>query len=95
MTLKINDKIIEQVSSYKYLRVTIDQKLHWSDHINSIKSKANKRLNFVRKLGQFKVDRTLITLFYKPVIESILSFCITCWGGNSSKGDRMKVDRIV
>ena len=29
---------------------------------------------FVRKLGKFKVDRTLITLSYKFVIESILSF---------------------
>ena len=47
------------------------------------------------KLGQFKVDRTLITLFYKSVIESILYFCITCWGGNSSNGDRIKVDKII
>ena len=95
MPLKIYDKIIEQISTYKYLGVTIGEKLHWSDHLNNIKFKANKRLYFVRKLGQFKIDRTLITLFYKSVIESILSFCITCWGGKSSKGDRMKVDRII
>ena len=61
----------------------------------NIKSKVNKGIYFVKKLGHFKVDRTLVTLFYKPVIESILSFCITCWGGNSSKGDRMKVDSII
>ena len=95
MPLKINDQIIDQVCTYKYLGITIDEKLHWSDHINNIKSKANKRLYFVRKLGQFKVDRTLITLFYKSVIESVLFFCITCWGGNSSKGHRIKVDRII
>ena len=46
--------------------------------VTNIKSKAKKRLYFVRKLGQFKVDRILITLFYKTVIESVLSFCITC-----------------
>ena len=95
MPLKINDQIIDQVCTYKYLEITIDEKLHWSDHINNIKSKANKRLYFVRKLGQFKVDRTLITLFYKSVIENVLSFCITCCGGNSSKGDRIKVERII
>ena len=95
MPLKINDQIIDQVCTYKYLGITIDKKLHWSDHINNIKSKANKRLYFVRKLGQFKVDRILIALFYKSVIESVLSFCITCWGGNSSKGDRINVDRII
>ena len=95
MPLKIDDQIIHQVCKYKYLGVTIDEKLHWSDRINNIKSKANKRLYFVRKLGLFKVDRKLPTLFYKFVIESILSFCITCWGGNSSKGDRIKVERII
>ena len=45
-----------------------------SDHIDNIK--ANKRLYFVRKFCQFKVDRTLITLFYKSVIESILSYLL-------------------
>ena len=95
MHLKINDQNFDQVCTYKYLGITIDEKLHWSDHINDIKSKTNKRLHCVRKLGQFKVDRTLVTLFYKSVIESVLSFCITCWGGNSSKGDRIKVDRII
>ena len=34
--LKINDQIIDQVCTYKYLGVTIDEKLHWSDHINDI-----------------------------------------------------------
>ena len=59
--------------------------------------KQKKQLYFFRKLGQFnfKVGKTLITMFYKSVIENIVSFCITCWGGNSSKGDRIKVDRII
>ena len=93
MPLKINDQMIDQVSIYKYLEVTIDEKLYWSDHINNIKSRANSI--FVKKLGQFKVDKTLITLFYKSSIESILSFCITFCGGSSSKGNRKKVDRII
>ena len=32
MPLKINNQIIELVSTYKYLGVTIDEKIHWSDH---------------------------------------------------------------
>ena len=93
MPLKINDQIIDQVCTYKYLGVTIDEKLHWSDHINNIKSNADSILS--GKLGHFKVDRKFITLFYKTFIESVLSFCITCWGENSSKGDHIKVDGII
>ena len=86
MPLKINDKIIDQVCTYKCLGITIDEKLHWSDHINNIKSKENKRLYFVRKLGQFKVDRTLITLFYKFVIESVLPFLYYLLGREHFEG---------
>ena len=91
MPLKIGDQIIDQVWTYKYLG--IEEKLHCSDHINNIRAKANKWLYFVRKLGQFKVDRTLITFFYKSIIESILSFCITYWGGHSS--NKKTLDKII
>ena len=67
--LEINDYTIEQVSEYKYLGVTIDDKLHWSGHINNIKSKANKPLQFMRKLGPFKVDKTRITLFLNQLLR--------------------------
>ena len=94
MPLKIDYQIIEQVSTYKYLGVTIDEKLHSSGHMNNAESKAKKRPCFVM-LGQFKAVKTLITLSYSYPMESILSFCITCWGGNSSKIDHVKVDRII
>ena len=80
MPLKINDQIIDQFCTYTYLGVTIGEKLHWSDRINNIKSQANKCLYFVRKLGQFKVDRTLITLSYKSVIDSVLFFFVLLVG---------------
>ena len=51
MTLKINDQIIDQVSTFKYLGVTVYEKLHWSDHINNIKSKTTKRLCFIWEIG--------------------------------------------
>ena len=51
MPLKINDQIIEQVSTYTYLGVTVDEKLPWSDNINNIKSKASKRLYFIWEIG--------------------------------------------
>ena len=88
-------QIIEEASTFKHFEVAIDEKLHWKNQINIIRSKVNKRLYFVRKLRQFKVNKTHITLFYKSAIESILCFCVTFWEGNISKGNCMKVVRII
>ena len=59
-----------------------------------MKSKANIRLCFVRKLGQFKVDRTFITLFYKSCILSCL-FVLLVGEGTVRRKGRMKIDRII
>ena len=74
MPLKINDQIIEHTG--------ILEKLHWSDHINNFQSilmqTYNSIIYFFRILGQFKIYKTLITIFYKSVIGKLLSLCITC-----------------
>ena len=75
MPVKINNQwasFYVQVSwSYHRWEDTLEQ-LQNQDYI----LEQTNRLFFVRKLRQFKVDKTLITLFDKSVIESILSFCI-------------------
>jgi len=47
--LVVSDQIVELVSSSKLLGVTIDDSLRWHDRINSVTSKANKRLWFSEK----------------------------------------------
>lgn len=84
-SIKIEGETVEQVKSYKYLGVLINNKLDWSDHALSITSKINKRMFFVRKLNYFKVDKTLISLFYLSVIQSIIYFCVCVHGEGMSK----------
>ena len=68
MPLHITGEAAQQVSNYKYLRVTIEDRLQWSDL-----AKNNKRIYFLRKLTKFHVDKTLITLFYRSTVRSVLS----------------------
>ena len=79
--LKIKGKTIEQVELYIYLGITIDNQLNWDAHALSVLNKVNKRLYFLRKLGSFQIDFTIMSLFYTSVIESVLTFCIIGWGG--------------
>ena len=40
---------LEEVSSAKYLGVTIHNKLKWNEHISNIKTKATKTLGFIKR----------------------------------------------
>ena len=93
--IKISDQNVTQVESYKYLGVTIDNQLKWDEHASITFKKANKRVYFLRKLKQFQIDSTLIYLFYQSTIQSILSFCVTGWGGNVSETQKNKVDSLI
>ena len=41
------------------------------------------------------IDCTILTLFYKSFIESILTFCIVCWFGNASVSQGNMLRRII
>ena len=75
----IHDKEVEMASKYKYLGIIFDNKLKWDDNIEAIVKKGRQRLYFVRTLNSFLVDRTILTLFYKSFIESVLTFSLSCW----------------
>ena len=50
---------------------------------------------FLRKLVYFNVDSTLLCLFYRSVVESLLTFCLTAWGGNTRIKDKEKINRLI
>jgi hypothetical protein len=81
----INGEVVEQVETYKYLGTIINNKLCWKDNVNLICTKARKRIYYVRKLKEFKVDPTIMRLFYNSVVQSVIVFSIVCWYGNLPK----------
>ena len=94
LPMTMRGETIEFVASFKYLGTIIDNKLSWIDHCQNVYAKAQQRLYFLRKMYSFHVDRTILLLFYKSVIESvILSSCIV-WFGACRKEDAEKLKRI-
>ena len=64
----------ETVSSAKVLGVTISSDLKWSAHIDSITTKAVKRLYLLRQLKRAGVSSSDLLLFYCSVIRSVLEY---------------------
>ena len=63
----------ELVSSAKVLGVVISSDLKWSAHIDSITTKAAKRLYLLRQLKRAGIAHSVLIRFYCSVIRSILN----------------------
>ena len=69
---------LEVVNSAKYLGVTLQHRLDWDDHINSIWTKANKVLGFLRR--NLKISSPSIKAkAYKTFVRPILEYCSSVW----------------
>ena len=79
----------------KYLGTTIDSKLTWDGNTSAIYKKGQQRMHFMRKLRQYRVDRSIMKLFYQSFIESALTFCLIAWYGALSLDNRSKLSKIV
>jgi hypothetical protein len=64
----------------KYLGVTLDSRLSFQSHILSIAQRVRK-LTFVFKQLRHIVDEKLMRNIYLALCHSIVSYCITIWGG--------------
>ena len=93
--IEIGGELVERVSDYKYLGVTVNDKLDWSVHAQNVMSKVNQRMYFVRKLNSFGVDSILVSLFYSAVVQSLMSFCVIAWGGNLASKYVSQFDRVA
>ena len=91
----IDGQEIEVTSKYKYLGTIIDSQLTWVDQTKEVATKSNQRMYFLRKLLSFNVDRTIMTMFYKSVIESVITFGSCVWYNNARQVDKGKLRRIV
>ena len=91
----IKGQTIECVQSYKYLGTTIDSKLCFEANCEAVCQKAQQRLYCLRKLSHFHIDRTLMVMFYRAFIESVLSFSLVSWFKHTSLKDKNSLGLVV
>lgn len=75
----INRSQISQVSSTKFLGVTVDERLNWSKHIDLVCKKAMKMLGIFRKIYPL-INPPAYKSIYYSFIFPYLSYCNTVWG---------------
>ena len=59
----------KQVSSVKYLGITISEKLQWSEHVSNATNKANSTLGFLRRNLNSCLPYIKSSCYKSPIIE--------------------------
>lgn len=73
--------MIERYNSIKYLGVMIDSTMTWKNHIQVMISRVRKLIYVFKNLREIVDFRYLKTVYY-ALAQSIISYCITSWGGS-------------
>ena len=77
--LCIDDAIIEEVSTIKYLGVTLNNNLKWTSHIAFVKNKVAKGIGIIRRASKFLTKATLCNLCYTFIFPYLI-YCVEVWG---------------
>ncbi|KAI3368906.1 hypothetical protein L3Q82_025426 [Scortum barcoo] len=93
--LYIGGTAVEVVSSFRYLGVHISDDLTWSKNTSCLIRKAHQRLYFLRRLRRAGMGSSVLTSFYRCVVESVLSSCIIVWHGSCSAAEKKALQRVV
>ena len=75
---KINNHYIHKVSHAKYLGVTIDHNLSWSNHIGIISRKANSVYAFLKR-NLRQCSPSIKSLAYLTYVRPILEYASIIW----------------
>ncbi|KAK3558114.1 hypothetical protein QTP86_009886 [Hemibagrus guttatus] len=93
--IHINGMAVEHVSSFKFLGHYISEDLSWITNTSSLVKKAHQRLFYLNTQKKNHLSSTILVNFYRCMIESILTNCITAWYGNCSVADHKALQREV
>ena len=89
--LSIDNSIVEICDNFKYLGITFDCKLKWSNHCTLIVSKCKQRLFFLRLLNSFGFKNDILHVFY----TSIICYNISVWWSSMNENDKKSLNGIT
>ena len=80
----LGEEHLEHVNCHRYLGVTCNSQLRWTDHINNITHKANRTLGIVRRMLK-PCDIAVKTKAYLTLIRPQLEYASAVWNPHDNK----------
>lgn len=83
ISLQIDMNPLEFYESVQFLGVTLNSKLSWNDHINSVCLKVSRFIGIMNRL-KYELPSYILFALYNAYILSYLSYCNSIWGNTYS-----------
>ena len=80
--LLMNNIVLTETDTHKHLGLTLSNTCTWSNHIQTITTKAWTRLNLLRAL-KFRVSRKSLEQMYISFVRPLLEYCDSVWDNAS------------
>ena len=93
--LLIDNTVVKQVESFKFLGSTISSDLSWGNNTASMVKRGQQRMYFLRQLKKFGISPIILKRIYHAIIESVLTFSITVWFGRASYEEKAQLETLV
>ena len=88
----MNNSKLTRVPSHKYLGVTVDGRLSWSEHITKVSAKASQTLSLIKRT-LYPCKPEVKANAYKTLVRPKLEYAAQVWSPHSSKGIH-KIERV-
>ena len=83
-TLKIKDYIIERVSHFNFLGLTVDEHMSWDAHLQRAATKISSSLGIMNRIKRF-LPTYILKLLYNSLVLPHLQYYILNWGFKSER----------
>ena len=90
--LSLNNQILEQVCSYKYLGLILDEHLNYNKHIKEMNKLVAHKLYLMSKIRKYITETACINIF-KTMVLSLIEYCDIIYAG-TSQGNLTNIDNL-
>ena len=92
--ISISSQKLAVVEKVKLLGVIIDKDLKWEGQVNSMYSKANRKLFMLRKLKEAGLDKEDLLLVYKGYVRPCLEYAAPLWHAGLTQQQANHLEKI-
>ena len=92
--VRISDQKLAIVDKVKLLGVIIEQNLKWEGQVDSMYSKANRKLFMLRKLKDAGLDAEELLTVYKGYIRPVLEYAAPVWNAGLTQKQVNHLEKI-